>query len=64
MQWYVTKIFFIVFIVCVSNKNVNSMKTGVWRGAHFVLCCTPGTSYCAEHLNDSYAGKHKLINLN
>ena len=69
MQWDVTKTFFIVFIVCVSSKSVNSMKTGVWwrggAGAHFVLCCTPGTSNCAEHLiNNLYAGKHKLMNLN
>ena len=32
MQWYVTKTFFIVFIVCVSSKSVNSMKTGVAGG--------------------------------
>ena len=38
MQWDVTKTFFIVFIVCVSSKSVNSMKTGVWwRGGRGLI---------------------------
>ena len=48
---------------CKFHENRSLVAGGA--GAHFVLCCTPGTSNCAEHLiNNLYAGKHKLMNLN